>query len=227
MRSAPAILCCALGGALVSGCVPLVAHQPTALSRPPPDETEIRAAIAAHPSGAAPYSLAVLASNVADDIDVETPASGLPGVQRTVRIPDHFFRSHDYQPVGGLVPDLRLHAAQNGANLLLLLDFRHEVESYPNGWYALGLLLIPLFAAPWVTEEIEGRLDWYLIDVSTGAYLARGTERSERTSRELTIYEAEGTEHVEDHERALVDRVIHDLHLVMSAWSAPAVVPPA
>jgi len=208
------LLCCA--------CVMPAAPRPIAPHQSPSEE-DIRAAVEATPSATAPYGLAFFGNGVHEDIDVQARLEELHQVTHVEAMPQRFVGTGEHgtpASLGSIMSDLRMTAAQQDANLLLAFDYTEEVESHPNGWYATSILLIPLFATPWLTQKVAGKLDWYLVDVETGTYLARGHFETEQTSRKSTIYRA--AEHLEQmscaHQRQLVDRVTSDLSLIFATW---------
>lgn len=187
--------------------------------------SQARADAAVNPPNATPpYDLALYCAGIDDDVDPGPPLMAIGDVVSVLRIPQEFFRSDEEEPVGPMIEGLRAHAADNGANLLLVMDFREDWTLDINGWYALSPLLFPLFTTPWLTEDVEGALDWYLIDVATGAYLARGHQSTEPTSRDIMIYET-ADEGRRMHQSVLVEHAVHDVSLLLTAWHRARTVP--
>ncbi|MCU0659442.1 MAG: hypothetical protein MUF64_30515, partial [Polyangiaceae bacterium] len=63
---------------------------------------------------------------------------------------------------------LRLLAARAQADVVVIFDYGHRVETSPNGWVALTPLLLPTFFVPFLDKKIESYLDTYVIDTRNG-----------------------------------------------------------
>ncbi|MEM9067403.1 MAG: hypothetical protein AAGE52_02825 [Myxococcota bacterium] len=206
--------------ALLCGCFTPSGHHAhtTPARRAAPSETAIQAAAIPRTQGA-PHVLSLFAMGVPDDLPVKDQFE-LANVDVVQRIPQRFIAAGE--PVGQLMDDLRLHAARAGSDMLVVLDFDIEHASNVNGWYALSPLLVPLLAAPWMTLEVNSRLDWYVVDVASGVYVARGSIDAEPRSRRVSPINAQrrGDAMVDAHREALVLQASHDIRLLFATWAA-------
>jgi hypothetical protein len=106
--------------------------------------------------------------------------AALPGVTRIRQLPSSLrqgeseLRSRDYAGVADPVSvrRMRLLAASEGCQVLVVADYGSRYAGSPNTWVVSAPLLVPLLFAPMVDVTVESYLDVYAIDVLSGRVLA-------------------------------------------------------
>ena len=203
---------------LLCGCFTPSQHlaNTTPRERMAPTEQEIQTAVHGQVDLTGEHNVSVYAHGVPDDIDVHESFQELPNTATVQRISTRFMAGGE--PVGQLMRDLRLHSAQAGADRLIVLDFDIEHITDINGWYALSPLLLPILFTPWLDVGVESSLEWYVVDVATGSYVARGRSSLDKEEIRTNIYRAQerGDALVEAQRTQLIDRAAHDIQLLLA-----------
>ena len=203
---------------LLCGCFTPSQHlaNTTPRERVSPTEQEIQTAVHGQVDLTGDHNLSVYAHGVPDDVELHERFAQLPRTATVQRISTRFIAAGE--PVGQLMRDLRLHSAQAGADRMIVLDFDVQHQTDINGWYALSPLLIPIIAAPWLDVSVESSLDWYIVDVVSGVYVARGRSSVDREEVRANIYRAQqrGDALVETQREQLVERAVHDIQLILA-----------
>lgn len=203
---------------LLCGCFTPSEHlaNTTPRERVAPTEEEIQTAVHGQVDLTGEHNVSVYAHGVPDDVEVEDRFAQLPRTVTVQRISTRFMSGGE--PVGQLMRDLRMHSAQGGADRLIVLDFDIDYTTDINGWYALSPLLLPLLMTPWLDVEVESSLEWYVVDVASGSYVARGRSTIEKVEVRSNIYRMQerGDALVEAQRTQLLDRAAHDIQLILA-----------
>lgn len=207
---------------LLSGCFTPSGHlaNTTPRERIAPTEDEIQTAVHGQVDLTGEHNVSVYAHGVPDDIAVHESFQQLPDTVSVQRISTRFMAAGE--PVGQLMRDLRMHSAQAGADRLIVLDFNIQHATDLNGWYALSPLLLPILFTPWLDVEVESSLEWYVVDVATGSYVARGRSTVDKVELRSNIYRVQqrGDALVESQRTELLERAAHDIQLILAGASA-------
>jgi hypothetical protein len=106
--------------------------------------------------------------------------AALPGVTRIRQLPLSLregargLRSRDYAGVADPVSvrRMRLLAAREGCQVLVIADYGSRYSGDANSWVISAPLLLPVLFAPMIDVTAESYLDVYAIDVQSGRLLA-------------------------------------------------------
>lgn len=71
---------------------------------------------------------------------------------------------------------------------------------------------------PWIDVEVESSIEWYVVDVASGTYVARGRSAVDRVEVRSNIYRMQrrGDALVEVQRTELVQRALHDMKLILA-----------
>lgn len=203
---------------LLCGCFTPSGHlaNTTPRERIAPTEEEIQTAVHGQVNINGQHNVSVYAHGIPDDVEITEAFGELPNTETVQRISSRFIASGE--PVGQLMRDLRLHSAQAGADRLVVLDLNVDYQTDINGWYALSPLLLPLLMTPWIDVEVESSIEWYVVDVASGTYVARGRSAVDRVEVRSNIYRMQerGDALVEVQRTELVQRALHDMKLILA-----------
>lgn len=158
------------------------------------DDVDIAKAFAASPQMGQHVKVAYYTFDDARADDIEKTIGQVPNVASVYRIPPLLVtgkrRFHETSPwappqeVG--VKKLRLLAARAHADVLVVFDHGWRGGG-ATGWAALTPLIVPIFVAPWLSNETESYAQAYVLDVRNG-YLYGEIASEQKSGGAVTIY---------------------------------------
>jgi hypothetical protein len=162
------------------------------------NDEDVRKAFEARPQLASPMRVAFYTFDVSKSDEIEASLRGVPGVADVYRIPPLLVtgqRRHDGEGGHGARPPqelslkkLRLIAARAHADVVIVFDYGHRVDTSANGWTALTPLLLPIFFVPFLDRKVDSYMDTYVVDTRNGFLYAHITAEEESRVDSTTIY---------------------------------------
>lgn len=162
------------------------------------NDDDVRKAFEARPQMKTPMRLAFYSFDVAKSDEIEASLRGVPGVADVYRIPPLMVtgqrRFDDAHGRGSQASQelslkkLRLIAARAQADVVLVFDYGHKVDTSANGWTALTPLLLPTLFVPFLDRKIDTYLDTYVIDTRNGYLYAHISADEQTRKSSTTIY---------------------------------------
>lgn len=127
--------------------------------------------------------------------------AALPGVTKIRQLPvslreaDRGLRSRDYAGVADPVSvrRMRLLAAREGCQVLVIADYGSRYSGDANTWVISAPLLVPVLFAPMIDVTAESYLDVYAIDVQSGRLLAEIRKDAIDTQQDTALEDSAST----------------------------------
>lgn len=159
------------------------------------DDADVAKAFAARPQIPTEMKVAYYSFDEERAADIEKMLASVKGVTSTYRIPKllvtgerRFHESSPWsQPQELSVKKLRLLAARAHADVLVVFDDGWRGGGV-NGLAALDVLVLPIFVAPWISNETESFAQAFVIDVRNGYLYGEVSEEAKGGKGAVTIY---------------------------------------
>lgn len=192
------------------------------------DDTDVAKAFAAHPQLPNEMKVAYYTFDEERAGDIEKMLGSVKGVTSTYRIPKllvtgerRFHESSPWsQPAELSTKKLRLLAARAHADVLVVFDHGWRGGGV-NGLAALDILIIPIFVAPWISNETESYAQAFVIDVRNGYLYGEVAEEAKGGKGAVTIYADSPSDVAAQQWPGLLDRVRVQLAQKIDAGKAP------
>jgi hypothetical protein len=164
------------------------------------DDAEVGKAFAASPQVPDKPRVAFYAFDDAKAADIEKSLAAIPTVSGVYRIPPLLvtgkrkFDDASWGPPREIsVKKLRLLAARAHADVLVVFDNGWRGGG-GNGFAALNILIVPIFIAPWLSNETESYAQAYVIDVRNGYLYGEVSAEAKDGKSAVNIYAPDAKE---------------------------------
>ncbi len=177
------------------------------------DDADVGKAFAASPQVPEKPRVAFYAFDDDKAADVERALAAIPNVAGVYRIPPLLvtgkrkFDDTSWGPPREVsVKKLRLLAARAHADVLVIFDNGWRGGG-ANGWSAINFLIVPIFVAPWLSNETESYAQAYVIDVRNGYLYGEVGAEAKDGSSTANIYAPSANELATERWPKLLDNV--------------------